>query len=186
MQRRLNFSFFSFLAWSWQWLSGTLSLMLQLLNNYCKINTVKIKWPNDVYAGNKKICGILSEMIAETAMIKYIIIGIGININSIPELDSAVSVRQITGQDTDRNKLLSQFIGLFFLNYRYYENRQFEKIFLEWKNNLAWIGKEISINTGNEILRGVFKDVYPDGSITLTQNGVDKRYYSGDLILPGV
>ena len=46
-----------------------------------------IKWPNDIYIGNRKLCGILSEMIAEETRIVSIIIGIGINVNSdeVPE-----------------------------------------------------------------------------------------------------
>ncbi len=41
----------------------------------------RIKWPNDVIIGNRKICGILTEMAAQSDRIDYVAIGIGINLN---------------------------------------------------------------------------------------------------------
>ena len=41
-----------------------------------------IKWPNDIVCSGKKVCGILTEMSAEMEYINYIVIGIGINVNT--------------------------------------------------------------------------------------------------------
>ena len=42
---------------------------------------MKIKWPNDIVVSGKKICGILTELFAETDGVNYVILGIGINVN---------------------------------------------------------------------------------------------------------
>ena len=42
---------------------------------------VKIKWPNDLVIGGKKICGILTEMSAEIDYIDYVVVGVGVNVN---------------------------------------------------------------------------------------------------------
>lgn len=42
----------------------------------------KIKWPNDLVLSGKKICGILTEMSTDLDSIRYIIVGIGINVNT--------------------------------------------------------------------------------------------------------
>lgn len=45
-------------------------------------NNAKIKWPNDIVIGSKKICGILTEMSAEINMVNFVVCGIGINVNT--------------------------------------------------------------------------------------------------------
>lgn len=61
----------------------------------------RIKWPNDIWAGDRKICGILIENTLETGFIRESIVGIGINVNQAewpPELPNPVSLRELTGQ----------------------------------------------------------------------------------------
>ncbi len=63
---------------------SSLSIYKTLINFIENKEKLLIKWPNDLYYENKKICGILSEMVTEEALLKSLIIGIGININSTP------------------------------------------------------------------------------------------------------
>ncbi len=60
-----------------------------------------LKWPNDLLINGKKFCGILNEMNAEATRVRYIVIGVGINVNQVsfpPELQSvATSLRLATG-----------------------------------------------------------------------------------------
>ncbi len=60
---------------------------------------LSIKWPNDIYAGNKKICGILTEAIFEGSKLKAQVIGIGLNFSSSefnhPELINAGSIKSV-------------------------------------------------------------------------------------------
>jgi BirA family biotin operon repressor/biotin-[acetyl-CoA-carboxylase] ligase len=74
---------------------------------------MKIKWPNDIYINQKKVCGILSEMITEEMKIKNMIVGIGVNVNSNPYMEKAVSIKQISNSAENRNKLLAEIIRNF-------------------------------------------------------------------------
>jgi BirA family biotin operon repressor/biotin-[acetyl-CoA-carboxylase] ligase len=143
-----------------------------------------IKWPNDIYAGNKKLCGILSEMIAEEMRIVSIIIGIGINVNSENLPENAVSVKNITGADTDRNKLLSSIIRYFEGLFTRYQSGGFSSIFIEWKKSLGWIGKDVSFNDGLRTVSGRLRDIHENGAVVIEIDGADRVFYSGDLI-PG-
>ena len=61
----------------------------------------RIKWPNDVWVGDKKICGMLIENILEGKSVKASIVGIGINVNQSvfdPALPNPVSLSQLTGR----------------------------------------------------------------------------------------
>ena len=77
---------------------------------------VDIKWPNDIYVGDQKICGILIENRLQGSVIKDSIIGIGLNVNQQAFLSDApnpVSMWQLTGQETDREALLEAFLQAF-------------------------------------------------------------------------
>lgn len=87
-----------------------------------------IKWVNDLFLNNKKICGILSEMSVENESdhVQHIIIGIGINVNqpasAFPEelQDIATSIYAETGQKISRAKLAAALI------------KEMDKMFTDW------------------------------------------------------
>ena len=64
----------------------------------------RIKWPNDIYVGDRKICGILIENILEGKQVRSSLIGIGLNLNQLDfpaDLPNPVSLRQLTGRQYD-------------------------------------------------------------------------------------
>ena len=74
---------------------------------------VEIKWPNDIYVGDRKICGILIENRLKGSTIIDSIVGIGLNVNQREFLSDApnpVSIYQLTGEETDREALLQAFL----------------------------------------------------------------------------
>ena len=70
---------------------------------------IKIKWPNDLLFNNKKICGILQEVVNFNEK-KFLIIGIGINTNLDPQKKgfSSTSLKDITNKNIDNNKVLNK------------------------------------------------------------------------------
>jgi len=86
---------------------------------------LKIKWPNDILYSDKKLCGILCERISFDEHKNCIIVGIGINVNSVkfPALlnNQAISLKQITKKEFELFSLLDEItnnIQHFFKNYR--------------------------------------------------------------------
>lgn len=80
------------------------------------IGDVSIKWPNDIYWRDGKICGILIENTLTGAVIKDCIIGVGLNVNQRvfhSDAPNPVSLWQISGQDTDRDALLHHILERF-------------------------------------------------------------------------
>ncbi len=99
-----------------QWLiSEQVSVALcETLASY--IGQVEIKWPNDIYAGDRKLCGILIENRLQGSIIKDSIIGIGLNVNQkafFSDAPNPVSLCQILGHDVDRKELLDGFLDSF-------------------------------------------------------------------------
>ena len=74
---------------------------------------VTIKWPNDIYVGDRKICGILIENRLKGSTITDSIVGIGLNVNQREfrsDAPNPVSIYQLTGEETDREALLQAFL----------------------------------------------------------------------------
>lgn len=87
----------------------------------------RIKWPNDIYTGDEKICGILIENSLKGSEIDWSIIGIGLNVNqtAFPEdLPNPTSMKLCTGNSNPYNtrEILEEFMGIFTGYYREYLN----------------------------------------------------------------
>jgi len=77
---------------------------------------LSIKWPNDIYWHDRKLCGILIENRLSGDWLRESIIGVGLNVNQkafFSDAPNPVSLFQITGQETDRNGLLSEVVEAF-------------------------------------------------------------------------
>ena len=77
---------------------------------------LRIKWPNDIYYGDRKLCGILIENRLQGSTFKDSIIGIGINVNQevfLSDAPNPVSLRQILGREINRETLLNEFLQRF-------------------------------------------------------------------------
>ncbi len=77
---------------------------------------VTIKWPNDIYVGDSKICGILIENRLSGRQIKDCVIGVGINVNQqrfVSDAPNPVSLAQLIGHETDRDSLLRDVVKRF-------------------------------------------------------------------------
>jgi BirA family biotin operon repressor/biotin-[acetyl-CoA-carboxylase] ligase len=81
-----------------------------------------LKWPNDLLVDGKKFCGILTEMNAEATRVRYIVVGIGINVNQprFPEdlRDSATSLRLVSGSEWSRVELSAALLKSLHCEYR--------------------------------------------------------------------
>jgi BirA family biotin operon repressor/biotin-[acetyl-CoA-carboxylase] ligase len=83
---------------------------------------VDLKWPNDLLLGGKKFCGILTEMNAEATRVRYMVVGMGINVNQVrfpAELrELATSLRIETGTEWSRVELCAALLKALDREYR--------------------------------------------------------------------
>ena len=112
------------------------------------MDLLKIKWPNDIVLNSKKICGILTELIAPN----YVICGIGINVNN-PSFsddikDKATSLMLETGEKWNREQLITLIIENLDRLIREYEKEKNLTFIQEKYNNLlVSMNKEVILNT---------------------------------------
>jgi BirA family biotin operon repressor/biotin-[acetyl-CoA-carboxylase] ligase len=146
-----------------------------------------IKWPNDILADDKKLCGILAETV-ETPSGRAVILGIGINLkrNSFPaELDKvATSVEAVAGRDVDSRVVLTLLLNLLGRYYRILQRPSgADEIVREWSNRSSYAtGKQIRVANGEEILEGTTRGLERDGALRVeVGNGEIKTVRAGDV-----
>ncbi len=151
----------------------------------------KIKWPNDVVINGKKICGILTEMSAELEQVKYIVLGIGINVNteSLPEdLTHATSLYLEGKKKYLRKNILKQVLEQFERDYDIYLKSPSLKCFLErYEKKCITLNKQVKVLTPTENYTAYAKAITEDGSLkVVTEEGEEKVVFAGEVSVRGI
>ena len=142
-----------------------------------------IKWPNDIYVDNKKICGILIEFLSFGKSIKDIIIGIGININSNPEnlKKSSTFLKKYCNYSCD-NIELTKSILLGINSWIELLNDDKNVILKEWMKRSAKLNSKIKFHHNNKIVNGIYKGLAKDGSIEILMENKKNNFFNIELI----
>ncbi len=147
---------------------------------------VGIKWPNDIYSGNKKLGGILLETAIIGNKIENAVIGIGLNMrhskkdfpSEITEI--AASLKEVSGRDIKNDLLLERIISIY--GDYYYKREKCDVT--EWIKRCIHVEKQISVNYGGVKLKGSFNNVSPDLSFTLIDaSGHKNKIEYGEISL---
>jgi len=148
----------------------------------------EIKWPNDILIGGKKVAGILTEMNAEVDRVKYVILGIGVDVNLNPrdfppELKRiATSLKIESGKSVLRAELAVNILRELDTDYQRICSDDFEDVAEEWEKHCKTIGREVVIRTGSREIRGRAESLAEDGALLLrTEHGRPERIVGGDV-----
>lgn len=142
-------------------------------------NTIKIKWPNDIYVGSRKLGGILIENQVQGSIIKNTIVGIGLNINQqqFPDwVPNAVSLRQILHTDYDLKALLTEIcrcIDFWYVKLRGGDISQIEAAYLQ---TLYWFNIPGRFKAQGAIFDGIIAGVNVSGQLLVEHNEVTTAY----------
>jgi len=129
----------------------------------------RIKWPNDVIIGDKKLAGVLIESEMSGENVRYALVGIGINVNyrvDDPEIRSiATSLVQQGNSPVSREKLLAALMNEF--ESLYTRPASDSEVFGRWKERLHTLGREVTVRFQGESYEGVAEDVDSYGNLLL-------------------
>ena len=147
-----------------------------------------IKWPNDLMIGGKKVCGILTELNAELDHVKYLILGVGVDVNlASAEFPAdlrriATSLRIATGRILPRPELASAILQELDREYARILRGQFAAVADEWEQRCTTIGQLVSIRLGDRVLRGCAEALDESGALLLrTEHGRLEPIIGGDV-----
>ncbi|CAM2799082.1 biotin-[acetylCoA carboxylase] holoenzyme synthetase and biotin operon repressor [Legionella steigerwaltii] len=174
-------------------LSG-LSLVTSLaivatLNELDISSNIKIKWPNDILWANKKLCGSLIEILAESNGNVQVIIGIGLNVNTDTQNNPLpdkpwCSLYEITQSHFDRNFLIAKLIAHlehYLIKFIHYDLISFMD---EWSKSDYLFGKNIKVTQSSNTLSGLACGINELGQLILQDElGIRHFLSSGDTSL---
>lgn len=159
---------------------------IELLKEECPEISPFFKWPNDIYVRHFKLAGMLSEAVWEQGKIACVICGIGMNVNSGDELLSgagqpAVSLFSLTQKNFNVDFLIERLVKI--VNRYYIICQQYpQDVFAKWREYNRLIGHEIEVvDPMGTCMRGVFRDVSPDGAMIFETDGEQKLFSCGDV-----
>ncbi|MGV8073331.1 MAG: biotin--[acetyl-CoA-carboxylase] ligase [Syntrophobacteraceae bacterium] len=153
--------------------------LTKVIRNLYGLNAA-IKWPNDILIHNKKIAGILAEMQADQDQVKFLVIGIGINVNQSPsELAGpfrypATSLAAEIGGFVNRQELLLNFLRQFESEYDLFLSRDFTAVLPELEAASAVIGKTVTIHSERGEFCGKALGFTPEGALRLSTEDKDE------------
>ena len=151
-----------------------------ILNNY-NIKNVSLKWPNDLYINNKKVCGILQESIVLGKL--FLIICIGINIKSSPKIKKYPTT--FLNKETKKKIILTDLVDKLkkaFVSNIISRKHSFKKIVKDWNKYAFNRNKFINFKLNNKIYKGIFRGINNNGALILEHNNHKDYFTHGSLV----
>ncbi len=150
----------------------------------------RIKWPNDLLVGDRKICGILAESHLKSTgpqqspRLDFIVLGVGLNANLDPE-DLGVTDRQVAtlrselGYDVDLLELLDTILRN--LETELGRIDRFDTILNDWRALNCTLGRWVRVRRFGKVLEGEAVDLSPEGALLLNTKGGMVEIFEGEV-----
>ena len=164
-------------------LSASVALSCIDLFNELGLDAVSIKWPNDIYWRDRKAGGILIENSYRANEWSYAVVGIGLNINQtlFPDLDvTPVSVKQITGSDSDTIGLAKKLCAMLDSRYVQLFERNQEDIMEEYNSLLFKRGEKVKLKKENILFETIISHVSLSGELH-TSDKIERSFGFGEV-----
>jgi len=150
----------------------------------------EIKWPNDILISGKKVAGILTELSAELDRIKYVLVGIGVDVNlDLVDFPSqiraqATSLKLELGKPVARAELAAAILQEMDRQYGRVLDGEFSAVASEWEQHCTTLGQRVAIRLGERRVCGCAESLGEDGALLLrTDHGHLERIVGGDVTI---
>ncbi|WP_095080413.1 bifunctional biotin--[acetyl-CoA-carboxylase] ligase/biotin operon repressor BirA [Pseudomonas sp. Irchel s3h17] len=150
------------------------------------ITAAGLKWPNDVLVGEKKIAGILLELVGDPADVCHVVLGVGINVNmqEADEVDQQwTSMRLEAGRAFDRNLLVARLNDVLQGYLARHQLSGFSALQEDWERGHLWQGRAVSLIAGVNRIDGVVMGIDGQGALRLKVGDTEKVFSGGELSL---
>ncbi len=146
-----------------------------------------IKWPNDIFIGDKKVAGLHLELSADADIIHHCLLSIGVDVNVplnqfSPALQKDItSISNEIGHEVDRAVLLARILREFENRYLLVESGEYDTIIREWKSLSCTLEHRVHITTMKNSFEGEAIDIDEFGALIIRKdNGRIERVIAGD------
>lgn len=135
-----------------------------------------LKWPNDVLIGHGKVCGILTESGTLDSKLRFLVVGIGINLNNDMscEFPDSTSLKKELRAEVSKKELVREMLETLEREYDRFLSRGLKPFLSEWKTLSGDIGKRVTVHCGKERLNGKVLDIDESGRLVVIDD-IGKR-----------
>ncbi len=152
--------------------------------------SVRVKWPNDLYLNDRKLAGILVELTGKTGDAAQIVIGAGINLAMRNVATDVINQGWINLQEAginiDRNSLAIKIIKELRKALYLFEEEGLTPFLPRWKLLDNFINRQVKLIIGDKEIHGISRGINEQGGLLLEQDGVIKPWVGGEISLRGV
>lgn len=147
----------------------------------------ELKWPNDVLVNGKKICGTLTELSTEADAVRFVVIGIGFNVNMkrielVEEIRStATSLLMETKKTFERARVCGMLLTNMEKYYGVVSDQGTDQICRIWENRAGIKGKVLQVVQTDRVYKGVSEGIDQDGGLLLNVDGKVTKIIAGDV-----
>ncbi len=152
----------------------------EALREHCGLD-VAIKWPNDILVRGKKLAGILTELSAEMDRVRFIVIGLGLNVNTAKRMmpENGTSLKQELGETVNRIAVMRAILRRIDRWYGQFARYGFVPVIERWRELSSTLGQEIAIGD----ITGTAVDLDEHGGLIVEQrDGKRIRCMTGDVL----
>jgi len=145
----------------------------------------QIKWPNDILVHHKKLGGILTELNAEMDEIRFVVVGIGLNVNNDKKslTSGATSLKEQKKEGINRIELLREILRKIETNYLSFQEKGSQPILEKWRDYNITLGKRVKVLSHREHIEGVAVDIDTDGGLLVRKDsGLTQKVTAGDVV----
>lgn len=151
----------------------------------------QIKWPNDVVLNGKKVCGILTEMSTEMEWIRYVVIGIGINVNmrEFPEeiRETATSLALCADKTIRCAELIAAVAGAWEYYYKkFLKTKDLSFLMEEYNQMLVNVDREVKVLAPKGEYTGISRGINEKGELLVETNQELRTVLSGEVSVRGI
>lgn len=147
----------------------------------------QLKWPNDILINERKVAGILLELIGDPVEMCHVIIGIGVNLNMLESFGTIdqewTSLSKEMGSNVDREIFVKIVLEELDGYLEKQKNYGFSSMRAEWHSVHAWQGRNVVLQAGNERVSGQILGVGEKGEVCLLVDGHEYKFLGGELSL---
>jgi BirA family biotin operon repressor/biotin-[acetyl-CoA-carboxylase] ligase len=149
--------------------------------------SARIKWPNDVMVGERKVCGVLAEVIAGGSAGGLAVVGIGVNVNLDPRAAglplTATSLSEETGAAVARDALLRAILGRVGARLALDDAALATQVFRAWEALLWRRRQHVRVDQDGTSLQGTVEGLAPSGALRLRlPDGTRQEIVVGEII----
>ncbi len=144
----------------------------------------RIKWPNDVLIGDRKVVGILCEMSADQEHVAWAVVGIGVNVAAAPELDDArwrAGALHESGSRRPRADVLVDLLNALGDRYSGWIEAGPDAVLAEFAGRDSLAGRHVEASVGSEVVTGVCAGLDRLGRLLLRTDDGTRALGSGEV-----